>query len=227
MIRTAPRQTQLTVLEPSAAAFGQARDERQSSLRQARRRLILDAAQQVFVKDGLEGATVRAMAAAAGCTTGALYPLFESKEAIYAALLYESLSRLYAAVSDAAASGRTAQAALRAGALAFLDYYRERPDEVALGLYLWGSVRPRGLSPALDAGLNQRLADTLGLLEETIRQTSRRGAATARTETAALFAFLIGAVVTHQTGRLRVLSRDLDGIARLHIDALVDRLRRR
>ncbi|MBN8959273.1 MAG: TetR family transcriptional regulator [Rhizobiales bacterium] len=227
MIRTTFRQTQSAASEPSAAAFGQARDERQSALRQARRRLILDAAQQVFVKDGLEGATVRAIAAAAGCTTGALYPLFESKEAIYAALLYESLSRLHVAVSDAVASGRTPQAALRAGALAFLDYYRERPDEVALGLYLWGSVRPRGLSPALDAGLNQRLADTLGLLEDTIRQTSRRGAATARTETAALFAFLIGAVVTHQTGRLRVLSRDLDGIARSHLDALIDRLRRR
>lgn len=227
MIRTAPRQTQPALAEASAAVFGQARDERQSALRQARRRLILDAAQQVFVKDGLEGATVRAIAAAAGCTTGALYPLFESKEAIYAALLYESLARLHAAVHAAVASGRSPSAALRGGALAFLDYYRERPDEVTLGLYLWGSVRPRGLSPALDAGLNQRLAATLGLLEDAIRQMSRRGAAAARTETAALFAFLIGAVVTHQTGRLRVLARDIDSIARAHLDALAARLRGR
>jgi AcrR family transcriptional regulator len=221
------RQTQSASSDLSAAAFGDARDERQSALRQARRRLFLDAAQQVFVKEGLEGATVRAIAAAAGCTTGALYPLFESKEAVYAALLYESLSRLHAAVSAAIAAARSPAAALRAGALAFLDYYRERPDEVALGLYLWGSVRPRGLSAALDAGLNQRLADTLGLLEETIRQASRSSASTARTETAALFAFLIGAVVTHQTGRLRVLSRDIDGIARSHLDALAARLRGR
>jgi AcrR family transcriptional regulator len=227
MIRTARGQIQSASPEPSAAAFGHARDERQSALRQARRRLILNAAQQVFVQEGLEGATVRAIASAAGCTTGALYPLFASKEAIYAALLYESLSRLHVAVNTAMASGRSSIAALRAGAVAFLDYYRERPDEVALGLYLWGSVRPRGLSPALDAGLNQRLADTLGLLEDAIRQTSRRSAATARTETAALFAFLIGAVVTHQAGRLRVLSRDLDGIARAHLDALVERLRKR
>ena len=53
----------------------------------AKRELLLRAARDEFAEQGLEGATMRGIAVRAGCTTGAIYPLFDSKEAVYAELL--------------------------------------------------------------------------------------------------------------------------------------------
>ena len=50
-------------------------------LRDLKRGLILDAARAVFEADGLDGASLRSIAAAAGYTPAALYFHFESKEA--------------------------------------------------------------------------------------------------------------------------------------------------
>ncbi|WP_370154737.1 TetR/AcrR family transcriptional regulator [Bradyrhizobium ottawaense] len=114
------------------------------ALNQARRRVVLDGAWRVFARDGLDGATMRAIATEAGCTTGAIYPLFPSKEAIYADLLAESLDRLSEYVESSIRTARGPRMKLKAGALAFLSYYQDKPDEVALGLYLWHRLRPEG-----------------------------------------------------------------------------------
>ena len=76
----------------------------------------------------------------------------------------------------------------------------------------------------LDAELNARLFASLGVLEANLRGMGLDEAGAARTETAALFAFLIGALVVDQTGRLRMLGSDLEAIAQAHLDALVGRL---
>ena len=62
---------------------------------------ILDAARKVFEADGLDGASLRAIAAASDYTPAALYFHFESKEAIYAEVLLASLANLGQAVSRA------------------------------------------------------------------------------------------------------------------------------
>ena len=210
--------------KPGPDRFALARGGRETALRQTRSRLILEGAWKVFARDGLDGATMRAIALEAGCTTGAIYPLFPSKEAIYAALLAESLQRLFHHVSAAVEGQQESAPRLRAGALAFVDYYRARADEVTLGLYLWHGVRPQGLSRDLDSELNRRLGETLALLQTNIDGVAKRKSGTARHEVAALFAFLIGALVVNQTGRLKTLGSTLDGIVELHIEALTDRL---
>jgi TetR/AcrR family transcriptional regulator len=210
--------------KPGPDRFALARGDRETALRQTRSRLILEGAWKVFARDGLDGATMRAIALEAGCTTGAIYPLFPSKEAIYAALLAESLQRLFHHVSIALEGRQGSAARLRAGALAFVDYYRARADEVTLGLYLWHGVRPQGLSRDLDSELNRRLGDTLALLQNNIGELASQKPGTTRHEVAALFAFLIGALVVNQTGRLKTLGSTLDGIIELHIAALTDRL---
>jgi AcrR family transcriptional regulator len=48
------------------------RADRSERLNALRRQLILDAAQRVFERDGLEKTTIRAIAKEAGCTTGAI-----------------------------------------------------------------------------------------------------------------------------------------------------------
>lgn len=48
---------------------------------------ILDAAQEVFARDGLRAASLRAIAKQAGCDPALIYYHFDSKEAMFAALL--------------------------------------------------------------------------------------------------------------------------------------------
>jgi TetR/AcrR family transcriptional regulator len=204
--------------------FEASREARETALNQARRRVVLDGAWRVFARDGLDGSTMRAIAAEAGCTTGAIYPLFPSKEAIYGELLAESLERLHACVEQSTRTARSERARLKAAALAFLSYYRDRPDDMALGLYLWHGLGPRGLNPDLDAMLNHRLDRTLDLIREALRTLGRLSESRTRLEASMLFAFLIGALIVHQTGRLRMLESDLDTIASGHIEALTARL---
>ncbi len=52
---------------------------------------LLDAAQRVFSKSGMNGASIRAIARAAGCDPALIYYHFESKEAMFHALLDRKL----------------------------------------------------------------------------------------------------------------------------------------
>ena len=133
-----------------------ARTGRSERLNALRRQLILDAAQRVFERDGLEKTTIRAIAAEAGCTTGAIYPWFAGKETIYGALLEESLQRLHACLSEAAATG-DARTAARSAIHAFFGYYAERRTDFSLGMYLFQGLGPRGLGRDMDERLNARL----------------------------------------------------------------------
>jgi TetR/AcrR family transcriptional regulator len=49
---------------------------------------LLDAAQAVFAQDGLQAASLRAIARRAGCDPALIYYHFDSKEALFAALLH-------------------------------------------------------------------------------------------------------------------------------------------
>jgi AcrR family transcriptional regulator len=66
---------------------------RRRAVSDLKRTLILDAARAVFEAEGLDGASLRGIAAKAGYTPAALYFHFDSKEAIYAAVLAQSLDR--------------------------------------------------------------------------------------------------------------------------------------
>ena len=95
-------------------AVAPSRQERQQALGERKRARILAAARAVFAAEGLDGASLRAIAAEAGYTPAALYFHFASKEVIYAEVLRASLARLAAAVDEAAA-GAADPADRRAG----------------------------------------------------------------------------------------------------------------
>jgi AcrR family transcriptional regulator len=59
----------------------------------ATRERITKAAAKLFARQGYENATTRDIAAQAGIATGTLFNYFESKEAIFAALIAEALER--------------------------------------------------------------------------------------------------------------------------------------
>src|SRR5499433_2857997 len=98
-----------------------ARDQRagrQKAVRDLKRSLILDAARKVFEAEGLDGASLRAIAASAGYTPAALYFHFESKEAIYAEILCGSLKNLGLAIGRAVSRAKTPAERLRTAATA-------------------------------------------------------------------------------------------------------------
>ena len=92
---------------------------RQKAVSDLKRELILDAARRAFEADGLEGASLRAIAAGAGYTPAALYFHFESKEAIYAEVLRSSLANLQQTVNRSIVRAKTPADRLRAAAMAF------------------------------------------------------------------------------------------------------------
>lgn len=174
----------------------------------AKRERILDAARALFAREGLEGASLRAIAAEAGYTPAALYFHFESKEDIYAALLGESLATLEETVTRAVGDATMPAARFRAAALAFHRFYAERPQDLSLGFYLFrGGLAPRGLGPAHDPALNaallRALAPMMGAAQELGASADHAEAAMAAT-----FAHAAGLLLLRHTGRARLFAAD-------------------
>jgi AcrR family transcriptional regulator len=72
------------------------RAERQAQTRAA----LLEAAAELFVERGLQGASVEAIAERAGFTRGAFYSNFASKEEVFAEVLQERVYRAYRAMAE-------------------------------------------------------------------------------------------------------------------------------
>ncbi|GAB1578078.1 TetR/AcrR family transcriptional regulator [Bordetella petrii] len=176
----------------------------------ARRQLILQAAQRVFERDGLEKTTVRAIAKEAGCTTGAIYPWFAGKEDIYGELLEESLRRLYAQLH--AALPGPADTAPRRVIEAFFHYYAERSTEFSLGMYLFQGLGPRGLGREADERLNRRLRDCVGLLGDGLRAAKPWPAEAIAAEQMQVFTYLMGLLLLFHTRRLKSLEQHAAGL---------------
>jgi AcrR family transcriptional regulator len=95
---SAPKRTRLSRVEQQAQT----------------RAALLDAAVRVFTEHGLAGASVEAIAAAAGYSRGAFYSNFESKEQLFAELLQRRVFDTYRrlAADSAEPSGRPTARAL-------------------------------------------------------------------------------------------------------------------
>ena len=66
------------------------------------RRRLLDAAERVFLRRGLQGSSVEEIAAKAGFTRGAFYSNFKSKDELFVELLQDRVYRQYAEMAEQA-----------------------------------------------------------------------------------------------------------------------------
>ncbi|WP_150430286.1 TetR/AcrR family transcriptional regulator [Dechloromonas sp. CZR5] len=200
---------------------------RESTLNQARRTLILDAARSAFFELGLDGASLREIAKRAGYTPGAIYSYFTNLEEIYGALLGESLLRLNQVVETAKASGKPSSAVtlLHAKAEAFYVFYRDNPKELDLGFYLFDGMKPRGLTPELNQELNDQL---MAALKPVQVQLEALGLSfeEAVLETSAVFAHIVGLLVLSNTGRIRLFKQNPDTLFERYMASLIQRLPR-
>ena len=185
----------------------EARIARQQAMSESRRAHVLDAARSVFLEQGLEGASMREIARHAGYTPGAIYSYFDSKEAIYGALLGESLERLHAAVQAMQPVDASPAAELVARAHGWFGFYAAHPRELDLGFYLVHGLAPRGLTSDLNHRLNDRLHAALMPCEQALRAMGLDAGAALR-ETTALFAHGMGLLLLQHTGRIRMFRQD-------------------
>ncbi|MBP7065201.1 MAG: TetR/AcrR family transcriptional regulator [Ferrovibrio sp.] len=198
--------------------------ERRLALATFKRDAIITAARQVFAAQGLEGATIRAIAEAAGIAPGTVYLQFDSKEAIYAEMLTASLADLLKSLREAVAPAMPPAERLLAGALGFYRFYQHRPEDLHLGLYLAQGLKPTGLSPALDRMLNGRLIQCFALLGEAIQASGLNDPEQVRRETVDLVGSICGTLLLQATGRLRMLGDDGEAVIQRQVGHLVERL---
>lgn len=199
------------------------RQQRQAAMSDSRRGLVLEAARSVFGEKGVEGASIREIAKRAGYTPGAIYSYFESKEAIYAALLAESLERLNEAVTAARAPRTGVQFTLSAKARAWFDFYARNPRDLDLGFYLVQGLAPRGLTTELNQQLNGRLHDALRPCELALLAMGLSPEAALR-ENTALFAHGVGLLLLQHTGRIRMFGQAPEALFQAYLDQLVARI---
>jgi len=191
---------------------------RQKAISDLKRGLILDAARRVFESDGLDGASLRAIAAAAGYTPAALYFHFESKEAIYAEVLKDSLASLGQAISRATARAKSPADRLRAAAMAFFRYYADNPRDLDLGFYLFrGGMKPHGLGKERDEILNAALEAALQPIADAAQALGapREDAKLLVVET---FAHATGLLLLAHTGRIRMFGASAPNLMERYVE---------
>ncbi|OAK53881.1 TetR family transcriptional regulator [Variovorax paradoxus] len=197
--------------------------QRRQALTDVRRALVLDAARAVFLEAGIEGASIREIARRAGYTPGAIYSYFDSKEAIYGALLDESIQRLQTAVADAPESEGRPDQTLAAKAQAWFDFYAANPRELDLGFYLVQGMRPRGLTSELDHELNDHLHQALRPCEDALLAMGLEADGALR-ENTSLFAHGVGLLLMQHTGRIRMFRQSADALFKAYVAQLVERV---
>ena len=201
-------------------------ESRRRALREFKRAAIVAAARRVFAEKGLDGASLRGIAAAAGYTPGAIYFHFPDKEHIYGAILAESLTALAHEVRDRAAAERDPAARLRAAARAFFAYYRKHPEELDLSFYLHQGLKVRGLTPEMNRQLNGRLIAVLRVMADAVTALGGVGDEQANLETIALAAQLTGVLLLANSGRLEALGFKPEALVEHYLDDLLSRLGR-
>lgn len=200
---------------------GKASTRRKQAVSTMKRSLILDAATKVFAAEGLSGASLRAIAAEAGYTPAALYFHFDSKEAIYGALLHSSLLRLRGEIEKAVSACESHAVQITGGALAFFDYYACNPRDLDLGFYLFrDGMTPQGLGRERDAELNTALESAL----QPIANAARGLGVTeeiAREIMVDIFAHATGLLLLAHTRRIRMFETSAREMMQTHVARLV------
>jgi AcrR family transcriptional regulator len=92
------------------------------------RQRILDAARQVFFRDGFVAANLDEVAALAGVAKGTLYRYFANKADLYVALLADNGDKFVAKMRDAAATQGSASDRIRALAKFYYGHWAQNRD---------------------------------------------------------------------------------------------------
>ena len=114
-------------------------------LKEATRSAILDAAETVFARDGVQGARMEDVAGSAGVAVGTLYNYFEDRHALLEALLEARRAELLACIDAALEPADLPfESTLQAMLTVIFDYYRQHLGLFALHMEAELVLRARG-----------------------------------------------------------------------------------
>ena len=150
--------------------------------RRGERRLItraqlLDAAERVFARDGLRGASVDTIALEAGYSTGALYSNFKGKEDLFLTLVEERIDPRLAKVYEALEADFADGAPPLEAARRFVAMLRHERDAFLLLIDFWGQA-------VRDAKTAERFAERHARLRAIIARLLNSAVADRHDETA-------------------------------------------
>lgn len=147
-----------------------ARRERQKA---ETRQAILDAARELFVSDGIEATTMRAIAAKIGYTPTAIYHHFADKDALVRELVLADMSRLAAAFARAARVADPVER-LQSIGMAYVRFGIEHPEHYRF-LFLTPDAK-QGLEEEIQCRMNEAPEqDAYHLLQVTVAEAIENG----------------------------------------------------
>ncbi len=152
-------------IENNASVKTPARARHTAANRERRRRQLTDAALGCISTLGLRDTTVLDVARRAGMAVGSISQYFDSKEALYTAVLH-ALSEEFAGVwrRGLDRAGTSAPARLRAFVHAYFDRSICQRRKVAVWFAFWGEVRARPQYREVCAGYDRQHDETLRTL---------------------------------------------------------------
>ena len=183
----------------------------------ARRREIVEATVRVVARVGLEGATMRAVAAEGGFANGAIKPYFASKAELLGATYQHVYDLTNDRVEAAADSGATPREALERFCCEVLPLDAERVAEARVAVAFWGAAEAAPESRALHARFMDGWRDRLATLLAELVPGRDHGEAVE-----ALLNFLLGAQITAALEPARSTAASFEAQLRRHLDALLD-----
>lgn len=128
---------------------------RREQHKQELRRVILDAAREIFAREGYESFSMRKLAAKIEYSPGSIYLHFKNKEELFETLVEESFERLLQAlnkIKNGHAEDDPAEA-LKKGLRAYVDFGLRNPNDYRFAFLLRRPVvkRPYRVHPAFGA----------------------------------------------------------------------------
>jgi AcrR family transcriptional regulator len=139
----------------------------------ARRRQLLEVAQEVFAAEGFHRASMDDIAEAAGVTKPVLYQHFGSKRDLYLELLSDLGGQLLDAITKATASASSPRQQVEAGFIAYFRFVAERQSAFRL-LFGSGARRDRQFATAVREVEVAIAAAIAALIEADIDDDHRR-----------------------------------------------------
>lgn len=157
--------------KPTAKARPRRATARQAEARRARadlyRQLIVDGAERLFARSGVDDTRMEEIASEAGLSLGTLYSVFSGKAEVVAAIHDARLDALLAASMEEARGGTTTLDLLLRGIRGYVRYFLEHPNYLLMHLregYAWSGEHSAPTRERADAW-SEGLAVLTSLIE--------------------------------------------------------------
>lgn len=191
--------------------------------KEARPQEILEAALAVFAEKGFAAARMEDISRRAGVTKGTIYLYFDSKEALFKALVRESLAPTIAGVVEEVRAYKGSSRDLLVLVLTTVGAFIRTSDRVVLPKIV---IAEAGNFPELARFYRAEIIDRgLGLLEEVIRRGIARGEfrkmEPAHAARLAIAPILLAAVWRTTFAALDEKPYDYEGLISTHINTLL------